>query len=382
MSFVKGEPVPEALRIFLGLCLDVQLPRTEIAKQIYMYVRDKNLRDKSDRRIFHPDKTLQKLFSLKDGETLDFKNFQKYLSRHYTQSISNVNNEKKTVKFAEDVKENCNSNKDDDKGWSDLEESEDESEEELEEELEEESEDEDDEEVIIETLENELQNELQKELEKEEGGEEEMLEKEFLEAIEDAEESDNEEEGWTDLDKSEDESEEESEEESEDESEEESEEEIKKEIKKDYSILSNLFEDKTNEIEEKEIEEKYSEFLDWLQKDWISKYEYYTIISEKYNKCIPNNYIDLKCDIDNKLLKYLKKRYFEIRGCRGQYCCNKSCSLNVHIDINPIIINKITNLEKTNQDILKKLEEQIQLNSKLCQRIFEMKEEKFKDEKS
>jgi hypothetical protein len=275
--------------------------------------------------------------------------------------LSNNNNEKKTVKFAEDVKENYNS-KDDDKGWSDLEESEEESESESEEE----SEDEDDEEIIIDTLENELK----KELEKEEGGEEEMLEKEFLEAIEDAEESDNEEEGWTDLD------------ESEEELEEESDEEIKKEINKDYSILSNLFEDKTNEIEEKEIEEKYSEFLDWLKKDWISKNEYYTIISEKYHKCIPNNYIDLKCDIDNKLLKYLKKRYFEIRGCRGQYCCNKSCSLNVHIDINPIIINKITNLEQTNKDILKKLEEQIQLNSKLCERIFEMKEEKFKNEKS
>jgi hypothetical protein len=87
-GFAKATPVPEALRKFLSLAADVELPRTEVAKQIYAYVRDKNLRDKEDRRIIHPDKTLQKLFSLKDGETLDFKNFQKQLSRHYPQSAN------------------------------------------------------------------------------------------------------------------------------------------------------------------------------------------------------------------------------------------------------------------------------------------------------
>jgi len=87
-GFAKATPVPEALRKFLGLKDDVELPRTEVAKQIYAYVRDKNLRDKEDRRIIHPDKVLQKLFNLGDKETLDFKNFQKQLSRHYPQSAT------------------------------------------------------------------------------------------------------------------------------------------------------------------------------------------------------------------------------------------------------------------------------------------------------
>ena len=89
-GFAKATPVPEALRKFLSLKDDVELPRTEVAKQIYAYVRDKNLRDKEDRRIIHPDKTLQKLFSLKEGETLDFKNFQKQLSRHYPKPAGKV----------------------------------------------------------------------------------------------------------------------------------------------------------------------------------------------------------------------------------------------------------------------------------------------------
>jgi chromatin remodeling complex protein RSC6 len=82
-GFAKATPVPEQLRKFLSLDANIELPRTEVAKQIYSYVREKDLRDKEDRRIIHPDAALQKLFGLKKDETLDFKNFQKQLSRHY-----------------------------------------------------------------------------------------------------------------------------------------------------------------------------------------------------------------------------------------------------------------------------------------------------------
>jgi len=87
-GFAKATPVPEQLRKFLSLGADVELPRTEVAKQIYSYVREKDLRDKDDRRIIHPDAALQKLFGLKKDETLDFKNFQKQLSRHYPKSAA------------------------------------------------------------------------------------------------------------------------------------------------------------------------------------------------------------------------------------------------------------------------------------------------------
>ena len=89
-GFAKATPVPEALRKFLKLAEGIELPRTEVAKQIYSYVREQNLRDKDDRRIIHPDASLRKLFTLKEGETLDFKNFQKQLSRHYPKSASKL----------------------------------------------------------------------------------------------------------------------------------------------------------------------------------------------------------------------------------------------------------------------------------------------------
>ena len=110
-GFAKATPVPEALRKFLGLKEDVELPRTEVAKQIYAYVRDKNLRDKEDRRIIHPDKTLQKLFNLAEKETLDFKNFQKQLSRHYPKSDAKVKAEAEAEAVVEEVVEAPAANK-------------------------------------------------------------------------------------------------------------------------------------------------------------------------------------------------------------------------------------------------------------------------------
>jgi len=101
-GFAKATPVPEQLRKFLSLSADVELPRTEVAKQIYSYVREKDLRDKDDRRIIHPDAALQKLFGLKKDETLDFKNFQKQLSRHYPKSAAKEAAAKEAAVVAEE----------------------------------------------------------------------------------------------------------------------------------------------------------------------------------------------------------------------------------------------------------------------------------------
>jgi len=110
-GFAKATPVPEALRKFLKLKEDVELPRTEVAKQIYSYVREQNLRDKEDRRIIHPDASLRKLFGLKEGETLDFKNFQKQLSRHYPKSASKTETVVETKEEPAPVKEEATTSK-------------------------------------------------------------------------------------------------------------------------------------------------------------------------------------------------------------------------------------------------------------------------------
>ena len=58
---------------------------------------------------------------------------------------------------------------------------------------------------------------------------------------------------------------------------------------------------------------------------------------------------------------------------------------NQHISARKEIIDlklEVSTLKETNEYLMKNLKEQIEINSKLCERIFEMKEEKFKNEKN
>jgi uncharacterized protein (UPF0335 family) len=182
------------------------------------------------------------------------------------------------------------------------------------------------------------------------------------------------------------------------------------EIYNDYSRNKNI----NDNIK---IEEKYSDFLDYLKKLIIknreknclgSKYSYEasleTILPIKYKDILYNkkpcgnlfSYI-----LYEDISKYLENRKIFIfcyfRDKQHEMICYKSDHpefIAYHLQIDkydyliykniskiPKLEQEISSLQQTNQDILKKLDEQIQLNSKLCERIFEMKEEKFKDEK-
>jgi hypothetical protein len=220
-------------------------------------------------------------------------------------------------------------------------------------------------------------------------------------------------------------------------------------IEKDYTILSNL-KTKYDNINEKEIENKYSKFLDWLKNDIeniISKNQLISTSNGGNIQQIPMYFKDLLFNVNHSdfilnddIYKYLDVRrikiydnfnasaptknisYFsydiayydwyiekkinqqklDINICKNNITNmsrrifdleNENSSilkkLEEQIQLNNKLCDKSPNLEKevsslkqTNQDILKKLEEQIELNSKLCKRIFEMKEDKFKDETS
>jgi len=178
-------------------------------------------------------------------------------------------------------------------------------------------------------------------------------------------------------------------------------------MKKDYSKLFQ------NEDDEKEIEEKYSQFLDWLVENidndmfiniskirLVSKFiptEFNEILHEYHNNGQGRIILRIKPDIDH----YLYKRHIKIRSSgkdenrkilleleiiNNIYFSNPNYRFykqNLDIDMCKSNIadmsKRIFDLENENTSIMKKFEEQIELNSKLCQRIFEMKEEKFKE---
>jgi len=101
---------------------------------------------------------------------------------------------------------------------------------------------------------------------------------------------------------------------------------------------------------------------------------------DKYKEQVSVQYLS----IDNQLIE-ARKQIDELNKFR-EY--TQSCLVSTHtqhIDARKEIINlksEVSSLKETNEYLMKNLKEQIEINNKLCQRIFEMKEEKFKDEKS
>tara|TARA_Y100000768_G_scaffold331495_1_gene270740 strand:+ start:13204 stop:13836 length:633 start_codon:yes stop_codon:yes gene_type:complete len=59
------------------------IPRTQLTKMVYDYIKNNNLQDKNDKRIIHPDKNVQNLFHLEKGQTLEFKTFQTHMATLY-----------------------------------------------------------------------------------------------------------------------------------------------------------------------------------------------------------------------------------------------------------------------------------------------------------
>ena len=58
------------------------MSRTEVTKQISVYIKKNNLQDNDDRRKVNPDANLIKLFKMKKGDILTYFNLQRYIAPH------------------------------------------------------------------------------------------------------------------------------------------------------------------------------------------------------------------------------------------------------------------------------------------------------------
>merc|ERR1719408_302547 len=70
-----------------GCRADQELPRTVLTKMVYDYIKEHELQASEDKRVIKPDDTLKSLFHLKDGDKLEFKNFQTYMARLYNRNF-------------------------------------------------------------------------------------------------------------------------------------------------------------------------------------------------------------------------------------------------------------------------------------------------------
>ena len=79
-NLFEAQNVPEPIRNFLSL-KEVNLPIDEVYRKIYKYIMDNNLRNKE--YLIYPDKALQKLFFLREDETINLDQLLKLVCNNY-----------------------------------------------------------------------------------------------------------------------------------------------------------------------------------------------------------------------------------------------------------------------------------------------------------
>lgn len=86
-GFVKPTKISDELATFLGKTLGCEMARTEVSKEINLYIREKKLQDKDNGRKIHPDAALTKLLNIGKDEELTYFNLQRYMKHHFIKAV-------------------------------------------------------------------------------------------------------------------------------------------------------------------------------------------------------------------------------------------------------------------------------------------------------
>ncbi len=94
-GITKSESVPDGIAKLIGLNKGSSMPRTEVTKEIYKVIQDRNLYYTKDKRVLRADNEIMKLFGLsknvnkctdpKDTKGFNFYNIQTCIAKCYTE---------------------------------------------------------------------------------------------------------------------------------------------------------------------------------------------------------------------------------------------------------------------------------------------------------
>ena len=87
-GFVKPTLISKELATFLGKDEGTMMARTEVTREINVYIRTHNLQDPKNGRVIKADTRLSKLLKLGKGDELTYFNLQKYMSPHFAKAGS------------------------------------------------------------------------------------------------------------------------------------------------------------------------------------------------------------------------------------------------------------------------------------------------------
>jgi chromatin remodeling complex protein RSC6 len=82
-GFVKPTRISDELASFLGKDKGTEMARTDVTREINLYIRSHDLQDKTNGRKINPDSKLQSLLKLKNTDELTYFNLQRFMSPHF-----------------------------------------------------------------------------------------------------------------------------------------------------------------------------------------------------------------------------------------------------------------------------------------------------------
>ena len=85
-GFVKPTRISDELAKFLDTPAGTEMARTDVTREINVYIRSHNLQDKTNGRKINPDSKLSALLKLKKTDELTYFNLQKFMSHHFAKA--------------------------------------------------------------------------------------------------------------------------------------------------------------------------------------------------------------------------------------------------------------------------------------------------------
>ena len=82
-GFIKPTLISDELAVFLGKKVGTEMARTEVSKEINLYIHANSLQDKQNGRRIHPDAKLTQLLKLNKEDELTYFNLQRYMKHHF-----------------------------------------------------------------------------------------------------------------------------------------------------------------------------------------------------------------------------------------------------------------------------------------------------------
>jgi chromatin remodeling complex protein RSC6 len=86
-GFAKPTLISDELAVFLGKDLNTLMSRTEVSKEINVYIKNNSLKDETNGKIIHPDEKLEKLLNVGKEIELTYFNLQHYLKHHFPRPV-------------------------------------------------------------------------------------------------------------------------------------------------------------------------------------------------------------------------------------------------------------------------------------------------------